>query len=710
MDIWIDNRYFKVNQNYTIFQYCAKIGINLPCFCYHERLSIAGNCRICLVEANSAMVVSCATLLVDKMQIYTKSKRIKKARESVLEFLLVNHPLDCPICDQGGECDLQDILMIYGADRGRFYELNKRSVTNLNCLGPFVKTVMTRCIHCTRCVRFVNEVSSVFDFGIIGRGSGMEIGTYIQNFINDELIANIIDLCPVGALVAMPASFSGRSWELKYIQSIDILDSMGTTIRIAVAANNVYRILPCLDEYYDEWITNKARFIFDSFNIQRLYYPKLKLYFKFIILSWKSILLLYLYFLYKKAKSYISIFFGNYLSIESGLTLKLFFNNIGCSNFIYNDYENNNYFELDNRCFYLLNQTIKNICFLNNILFIGCNPRLEAPLLNTNYRKAYNNNNNIKIYSIGLALNYATYPIINLGSSIKYLNKFFLGSTLVTKYFLFDNYYNLSYFNIKNMININVFLGNSILVRFDFMNVFNSLIYVMSKLHLNWKNLNVIQRNLGRITGSELNLLSKINVIQKNKFNSFNHLLGIDKMITGLTLKNNFNVYQGSFYLSNIFNSINIILPVSIYTESNESYINLEGRFRQTNKVITPFKFIFSDLDIIKSFSILLKFIYKENFSIIEKFYYIFDYLKNIINYFKINLNNYKQEILFYELNKFIREQINSIYSLNIYNSKISNSLITKTIFNYYNSDVFSKKSKVMIIASNKLKLINFNN
>jgi NADH dehydrogenase/NADH:ubiquinone oxidoreductase subunit G len=157
------------------------------------------------------MVVSCATMLLDNMKIFTKNKRIKKARESVLEFLLVNHPLDCPICDQGGECDLQDILITYGSDRGRFYESNKRSVNNLNCCGPFIKTVMTRCIHCTRCVRFAYEISSILDFGVIGRGLNMEIGTYITNFINDELLGNIIDLCPVGALISMPASFTGRN-------------------------------------------------------------------------------------------------------------------------------------------------------------------------------------------------------------------------------------------------------------------------------------------------------------------------------------------------------------------------------------------------------------------------------------------------------------------------------------------------------------------
>jgi NADH dehydrogenase/NADH:ubiquinone oxidoreductase subunit G len=204
------------------------------------------------VEANNIMVVSCATLLVDKMSVYTKTKRIKKAREGVLEFLLVNHPLDCPICDQGGECDLQDILTTYGSDRGRYYELNKRAVTNLNSLGPLVKTIMTRCIHCTRCVRFLNEISSIFDFSIIGRGSSMEIGTYILNFINDELLGNIIDLCPVGALISMPSSFSLRSWEILYIKSIDIFDSMSSNIRLSIVNNQILRIVPCLDELYDE--------------------------------------------------------------------------------------------------------------------------------------------------------------------------------------------------------------------------------------------------------------------------------------------------------------------------------------------------------------------------------------------------------------------------------------------------------------------------
>jgi NADH dehydrogenase/NADH:ubiquinone oxidoreductase subunit G len=215
MNFVVNGQNYKIEKNgLTVLQACLLVGIEIPRFCYHEKLSIAGNCRICLVEVepfSANLVVSCAMPLFNNFKIFTYNKRISKARESVLEFLLVNHPLDCPICDQGGECDLQDLSLTIGTDLGRFYEFTKRAVTNLNCLGPLIKTVMTRCIHCTRCVRFLNEISDVFNFGVIGRGSSMEIGIYVDNFINDELLGNIIDLCPVGALTSMPYAFVARS-------------------------------------------------------------------------------------------------------------------------------------------------------------------------------------------------------------------------------------------------------------------------------------------------------------------------------------------------------------------------------------------------------------------------------------------------------------------------------------------------------------------
>lgn len=235
----------------TIYQLCFSKGINLPCFCYHDKLSIAGNCRMCLVEANQGLVVACAIPIAPNMSISTTTARLRHSRESVLEFLLINHPLDCPICDQGGECDLQDISYTFGSDRGRFFGF-KRSLDNINCLGPMIKTIMTRCIHCTRCVRFLQEYGSTPLLGTIGRGSSMEIGTYTDSFTLDELSANIIDLCPVGALTAMPYAFSYRSWELKSIESVDILDALGSSIRIDVINNKVLRILPSLDENTNE--------------------------------------------------------------------------------------------------------------------------------------------------------------------------------------------------------------------------------------------------------------------------------------------------------------------------------------------------------------------------------------------------------------------------------------------------------------------------
>lgn len=208
--VYIDNkRYFLPKQTLTIYQFLHKLGIYLPCFCYHERLNIAGNCRICLVEANAVLVLACATMIVKNMCIYTYTKRVVKAREHVLEFILINHPLDCPVCKQGGECDLQDIVHTYGFKRGggRYYEVLKKTVNiSLNCFGPFIKTVMTRCIHCTRCVRFINEVAGYYEFGVLNRGASMILSPYVDNFITDELLGNIIDLCPVGALISMTSS------------------------------------------------------------------------------------------------------------------------------------------------------------------------------------------------------------------------------------------------------------------------------------------------------------------------------------------------------------------------------------------------------------------------------------------------------------------------------------------------------------------------
>jgi len=251
------------------------LNIDLPCFCYHEGLSIAGNCRICLVEVVSSLklVISCATPVINNMVIYTNTFRLKVAREGVLEFLLSSHPLDCPVCDQGGECDLQDITLILGSDKGRFYENFKRTVEDMDC-SVLVKMVMTRCIHCTRCIRFFTEVGGSFDFGMIGRGVSSKVSVYVSKNMNHELSGNIIDLCPVGALTSKPYLFVSRVWELNSFESVDIFDTLGYSIRLDIIRNKVIRVLPVPDYNVNEgWLTNLARFSYDALVVNRLMYP-----------------------------------------------------------------------------------------------------------------------------------------------------------------------------------------------------------------------------------------------------------------------------------------------------------------------------------------------------------------------------------------------------------------------------------------------------
>src|SRR5579885_3818715 len=272
--VTIDGRELEVPNGTTILQACQQAGIEIPHFCYHERLAIAGNCRMCLVEVERSPkpVASCAMPVADGNVILTQSEKAKKARHGVMEMLLINHPLDCPICDQGGECDLQDQAMAYGFDRGRYHE-NKRAVPDKN-FGPLIKTFMNRCIHCTRCIRFITEIAGVPELGATGRGEHMEIGTYIEKALSSELSGNIVDLCPVGALTSKPYAFVARPWELVKTESVDVLDAVGSNIRVDTRGREVLRVLPRLNEdINEEWISDKTRFIWDGLRTQRLDQP-----------------------------------------------------------------------------------------------------------------------------------------------------------------------------------------------------------------------------------------------------------------------------------------------------------------------------------------------------------------------------------------------------------------------------------------------------
>src|SRR5512147_942484 len=293
----IDGKEIDVPAEYTLLQACEAAGAEIPRFCYHERLSIAGNCRMCLVEVKGGPkpVASCAWGVRDCRPgpngeppvVNTKSPMVRKAREGVMEFLLINHPLDCPICDQGGECDLQDQAMAYGVDSSRYHE-NKRAVED-KYIGPLVKTIMNRCIHCTRCIRFASEVAGVPELGAIGRGEDMEITTYLEQAMTSELQSNVVDLCPVGALTSRPYAFAARPWELSKTESIDVMDALGSSIRIDARGREVMRILPrANDDVNEEWISDKTRHVVDGLRTQRLDQPYLRENGRLRPASWKE--------------------------------------------------------------------------------------------------------------------------------------------------------------------------------------------------------------------------------------------------------------------------------------------------------------------------------------------------------------------------------------------------------------------------------------
>lgn len=405
--IFINNKPINViNWDYTILQISEIMGISIPRFCYHESLSIAGNCRMCMVEVQKTIkpVIACATSISKDMVIFTNTELVKIARENVLELLLINHPLDCPICDQGGECDLQDEALIYGTDRGRFIE-NKRSVEDKE-LGPIVKTIMTRCIHCTRCVRYAEEVAGIPILGTMGRGGDTEIGTYVTKLFESEVVGNIIDLCPVGALTSKPYAYRARSWELQSTEAFDIFDSLVSFIRIDIKGNEIMRVLPRRnDNVNKEWITDKVRFFYEGSKLNRLMFPLIKYNKQYLITC--SNIFAYNFFIdtynktvINKKSNYISIVNDNIDLLDSLYYIKLM--DLFNINY-YNSAYNNKLLSSDFRHNWLLNSTINN--FINNkcIIFINLNLKLENAVLNTLlFNNIYNNEQNDQnIYFIG---------------------------------------------------------------------------------------------------------------------------------------------------------------------------------------------------------------------------------------------------------------------------------------------------------------------
>ena len=552
-----------VPQNSPVLQACDSVGIDVPRFCFHERLLIAGNCRMCLVEIEKSPkpVASCTLPVMEGMKVFTRTPLVKKAQESVLEFLLLNHPLDCPICDQGGECDLQDQAMLFGSDSGRFYEY-KRGVEDKNC-GPLVKTIMTRCIHCTRCIRFATEIAGISDLGTTGRGRKTEIGTYVQKLIKSELSGNIIDLCPVGALTSKPYAFTARSWELKSTESIDILDGLGSNIVINTKGNEVLRILPRFNESLnEEWITDKARFAYDGLKKQRLLNPFIRNTEGFLVKeTWSNSFSLLANKL--KIQAAVGCVVGKTTDLESLCLIKSLLNSQGSSD-LFIESEGND-LNIDFSSNFKLNSSLASLEEADLCVLINVNPRLEAPLLNTRLRKRVISNN-MKVGYIGDALD-LTYNATNLGFSKKSLISLLEGRHPFCSQIQ------------KSKNPIFIFGNNS--SNLDLKKVSDLLEKNIQNPNLNLSVFNFLNKSISATGSFDLG------------FNSFNKKNILEKDVLFLVNTHNFDfscvkddcfiVYIGS-HGNKDASSADLILPSVAYTEKKSSYLNIEGRFQSTAK------------------------------------------------------------------------------------------------------------------------------
>jgi len=602
---------------------------------------------------------------------------------------------------------LQDISLIFGSDRGRFYEFNKRAVDNFSQNGPLIKTIMTRCIHCTRCVRFANEVSE-FSLGTLDRGSNMEIGTYYDISLLDELSGNIIDLCPVGALTSMPYAFKLRPWETAYYTNIDFLDSLASSIRLHIYNNKIVRVLPLLDENLnEEWITNKARFSYDGFNMNRNYYPKIKILKKFIVFSWDFVIN-YLFF---KLNSYINLnksincCIGNYLDFATALSIKGFFLSLGLQNIIYND---KLCWIFSFNFFFFLNNTLYDLENDNFYLFIACDLRLEAPVLNVRIRKNFNKNKNneLFLFSYGLGLKHSTYPIKNIGNTVLKLFEFFMGKSRHFCAFFFKDYMTVKFIKVKLFFFYNkpsFFLGNSILYRNDSKNFLNLFILLYKKM-FNWKSFNLINSFLGFFSFG--NILYN-NILHFNKITDLIYNISSD-YIYNVNFKDKFIISHAFFINNDVFNVSDLILPITAPYEMENVFINLEGKTKLMKQNIKSFFSVYTDWEILA----LLNIYNKKNVIVklikFSMFLLILKLFKSIINYicnYFISMNYFYIEIIFFgglNINPFIELQnLNFFFKL-----KFLNTFLSRYINNYYNTDSFIRNSKIMSFCSLKKNIV----
>ncbi len=581
-NVTIDGTEIEVPAGITVLQACEMAGVEIPRFCYHERLSVAGNCRMCLVEVAPGPpkpAASCALPVADGMTIKTDSEMVQKARNGVMEFLLINHPLDCPICDQGGECDLQDQAMAYGRDGSRFEE-NKRAVKDKH-MGPLVKTIMTRCIHCTRCVRFATEVAGVPELGMLGRGEHAEITTYLEKSLDSELSANVIDLCPVGALTSKPYAFVSRPWELSKTESIDVLDAVGAAIRVDSRQTEVLRVLPRLNEdVNEEWLADKSRYACDGLMRQRLDRPYIREDGKLREASWDEAFGAIAARVKASSGDRIAALAGDLCDTESMFALKQVMSALGSKNL--DCRQDGAKLSTSARGAYVMNTGIAALENADAVLLVGTNPRWEAPLVNTRLRKAWLQGE-ARIGIAGPQLD-LSYPSEYLGAGPETLTAIAEGSHAFADV-------------LKNAERPVIILGMGALTRADgeaVMATVRKLADTCNVIRDDWNGFNVLHSAAARVGGLDIGFVpgeggrDTAGILTGAQAGDIDvvFLLGADEINTA-KLEKTFVVYQGHHGDAGA-HCADVVLPGSAYTEKNGTYVNTEGRVQLGRQAVQP--------------------------------------------------------------------------------------------------------------------------
>ncbi|WP_454685883.1 NADH-quinone oxidoreductase subunit NuoG [Agrobacterium leguminum] len=578
----VDGKEIEVPDHFTLLQACEEAGAEVPRFCFHERLSVAGNCRMCLIEVKGGPpkpAASCAMGVRDVRggpngelpEIFTNTPMVKKAREGVMEFLLINHPLDCPICDQGGECDLQDQAMAFGIAGSRYAE-NKRAVED-KYIGPLVKTVMNRCIHCTRCVRFTTEVAGIAELGLIGRGEDAEITTYLEQAMTSELQGNVVDLCPVGALTSKPFAFTARPWELNKTETIDVMDALGSAIRVDTRGREVMRVMPRVNEAInEEWISDKSRFIWDGLKTQRLDRPYVRKDGRLQPASWGEAFGAIKQAVAATSGNKIGAIAGDLSSVEEMFALKSLLASLGSANV---DCRQDGA-ALDpslGRASYLFNSTIEGIEQADALLIVGSNPRYEAAVLNARIRKRWRRGG----FPIG---------VIGEAGELRY-NYEYLGSGAETLSDLANGSHSFID-KLKSAKNPLIIIGQGALARADGAAVLAAaakLAVSVGAVTEEWNGFSVLHTAAARVGGLDIGFVpGEGGVASAEMVASMDvlFLLGADE----LDLSNKgakFTVYIGSHGDQGAMNA-DVILPGAAYTEKSGIWVNTEGRVQVGNR------------------------------------------------------------------------------------------------------------------------------